>query len=135
MSGDAKTIVLVGHCGPDMFMLKSAIKRAVPEAAREPVNDAQTLETYLNDGALLLVNRVLDGKFDTGGDSESGIELIGSIAGRDGNSPNNQPAMILISNYEESQQEAVAAGAIPGFGKSDLYEQSTTDILRKAAGG
>lgn len=121
---NTRKIVLVGHCGPDMFMLKSAIGRAA-DAPIETVNDAKSLSEYLNDKSVLLVNRVLDGSFAT----NSGIELIAQITKQD-----NPPIAMLISNYEESQAEAVAVGARQGFGKSDLYDQSTTDALRDAVG-
>jgi hypothetical protein len=39
------------------------------------------------------------------------------------------PAM-LVSNYEDAQQEAVAAGAVPGFGKSALYGPLVAERVR-----
>ncbi len=122
---DTRTIVLVGHCGPDMFMLKSAIGRAAADAPIVTVNDSKSLNKYLNSDSVLLVNRELDGSFST----KSGIELIAQITNRD-----NPPIAMLISNYEEAQAEAVGAGAIQGFGKSELYDESTTDALRQAVG-
>ena len=119
-----RTVVLVGHCGPDMFMLKTAVGRALPEATIVAVNDVDALGEYRTPEALLLVNRELDGGFD----SSSGIELIQQVIQQD-----NPPAVMLISNYEDAQQEAIAAGATLGFGKTQLYDQSTTQLLREAA--
>ncbi len=42
---------------------------------------------------------------------------------------------MLISNFQDAQQEAVAAGAFPGFGKSQLYDDSTSERLRDALAG
>ena len=123
---DSKTIVLVGHCGPDMFMLKSAIGRFVPGAPIETVNDAKTLNDYRNPGAVLLVNRELDGEFST----PSGIELIREVCAGD-----DPPAAVLISNFEEAQAQAVEAGASEGFGKSELYDEQTGQILNRLAAG
>lgn len=120
---DTRTIVLVGHCGPDMFMLKSALGRAAADSPIVTVNDTQSLSEYLNGNSVLLVNRELDGSFDV----KSGIELIAQIA--KGQTP---PITMLISNYEDAQAQAIAAGARQGFGKSDLYDQSTSDALRDA---
>ena len=120
---DPRTLVLVGHCGPDMFMLKSALGRATDDAPIVTVNDSKSLDEYLNNESVLLVNRELDGSFDT----TNGIELITQIAKQD-----NPPITMLISNYEESQAEAVAAGARQGFGKSELYDESTIESLRQA---
>ena len=118
-----RTVVLVGHCGPDMFMLKTAVGRALPEATLVSVNDVDALSEYRTPEALLLVNRELDGRFH----SQSGIDLISEIARQ-----TDGPVMILISNFEDAQAQAVAAGARPGFGKSQLYDKSTTDILSGA---
>ncbi|MCH8825164.1 MAG: hypothetical protein IH984_16845 [Planctomycetes bacterium] len=122
---ETRTIVLVGHCGPDMFMLKSAIGRAAADSPIVTVNDSGSLEEYLNNESVLLVNRELDGSFNT----QSGIELIAHITKED-----NPPIAMLISNYEEAQAQAVAAGARQGFGKSELYDESTTEALREAVG-
>ena len=118
-----KTVVLVGHCGPDMFMLKTAVGRALPEATIVFVNDTVALSEYLTSDSLLLVNRELDGGFDR----KSGIDLISQIAKQD-----DPPIGMLISNFADAQAQAVAAGAKPGFGKSQLYDESTTDILSGA---
>ena len=40
--------------------------------------------------------------------------------------------MLLISNYVDAQEEAVAAGASRGFGKSALYDNGTAEALRAA---
>ena len=118
-----KTIVLVGHCGPDMFMLKTAVGRALPEATIVSVNDVKALSEYRTADSLLLVNRELDGSFD----SSSGIELIQQVIQQDG-----PPVTMMISDFEDAQAEAIAAGAKPGFGKSQLYDKSTTVLLTGA---
>ena len=120
-----RTIVLVGHCIPDAFMLKTAVKRAVPGATIKKINSSAKLEPYLRSDAVLLVNRELDGRFD----SAVGIELIERTAQRA-----DPPILVLISNFPEAQQQAVQAGARPGFGKSQLYDPATADLLRDAAG-
>ena len=121
-----RTVVLVGHCGPDMFMLKTAVGRALPEATIVSVNDVDALGEYRTPEALLLVNRELDGRFHT----QSGIDLISEIAQQ-----THVAATMLISDLEDAQSEAVAAGAKPGFGKSQLYDKSTTDLLTGAMQG
>ena len=122
---DTRSVILVGHCMPDKFMLKSAVRRLVPGADIVTVNDAGKLAEHASSQSVLLVNRVLDGQFDT----RSGIELIETLAAAD-----DPPVAILISNHEDAQAQAVAAGARPGFGKSDLYASTTAEILRDAVG-
>ncbi|MFO0841855.1 MAG: response regulator [Gemmataceae bacterium] len=70
---------------------------------------------------LVLVNRVFDA---TG---EGGLDLIRAVkADRE---IRDQPIM-LVSNYPEPQAEAVAAGAVPGFGKDALHDPVTAEKLR-----
>jgi len=104
-------------------MLKTAVGRPIPGASIVFVNDADTLSEYLTSDSLLLVNRELDGQFDT----QSGIDLISEVAQQ-----TDGPVTMLISDLEDAQSQAVAAGAKPGFGKSQLYEESTAEILRES---
>lgn len=107
-------------------MLKSMAGKAAPGRALEMINSMAQLEPVLETAAVLLVNRVLDGKFA----SDSGIELIELISGRDG----RRPPMILVSNLEDAQAQAESAGAMPGFGKSDLYAPTTVERVQAAIG-
>lgn len=123
----SRQIVLVGHCGPDVYRLKTAVNRAVPEAEIVTVDDEQSLDEYRTPDFLWLVNRILDGSFTT----DSGIELIRQI--RSEPAPADAPIAILISDLPGAQEEAIAAGARPGFGKSQILEERTVEILREAA--
>jgi hypothetical protein len=42
--------------------------------------------------------------------------------------------MILVSNYQEAQRDAEAAGALPGFGKRELGTPRVLQVLREAVG-
>lgn len=119
-------VALVGHCGFDSGSLSSFAVEVVPGAEVVRVNDQAALDEVIDPQTLLLVNRVLDGHFDIGG---SGIELIRHIAAQDGAVPT-----MLVSNYEESQREAEAAGALPGFGKSQVGDASTRQRIAEAIG-
>lgn len=119
---EGKTVHLVGHCGPDTFMLKSVIERALPGVGIESVNSHDGLSAALGETSLLMVNRVLDGGFTT----ESGLELIRSVDGT--------PAM-LISNFADAQAEAESAGALPGFGKSEMGSPEANERLVGALKG
>ncbi|UCD74838.1 MAG: hypothetical protein JSV91_13755 [Phycisphaerales bacterium] len=123
MAGD-RSVVLVGHCRPDTRRLEAAVTRALPDAPVHAVNDDASLEPHLSRNPVLLINRVLYGKFA----NDSGIELIRRICG--GEAP---PPCLLISNFEDARAEAVEAGAKAGFGKRQLHEEETARILREAA--
>lgn len=119
-------VLLVGHCGPDAWFLKSSVKRALPGVEIEMVSSMAKVDDELAEADLLLVNRVLDGKFD----SDSGIELIRDLKAREDHSA----ALMLISNYEEAQHDAQAAGAVAGFGKANANSDAAEDLLRRAVG-
>ena len=118
-------VMLVGHCGPDAIMLKTVVQRALPEASVELINDHDALDASLTGDVVLLVNRELDGDFRTG---TGGIDLIRHLTESGATAP-----MLLVSNFEDAQAQAEAAGAMPGFGKSDLYHDDTTQRLKDAA--
>ncbi len=118
-------VLLVGHCGPDSFLLKSVIRRLAPDAQVRFVNDTRTLNDYLHADALVLVNRELDGSFIV----ESGIELIRQLSREI-----SPPRMMLISNFEWAQKQAQEAGALTGFGKASIGTPSTTALLAHVLG-
>jgi len=124
VAGADVDVVLVGHCGPDSFGLKRAVKKHLPGANIKKVNSWNALQPYCRSGAVLLINRVLDGSFEADG----GVELITRIARMD-----DPPAMMLISNYDDAQRKAEAVGAQPGFGKAQLRERLAGQRLRAAA--
>ncbi|MEM9347483.1 MAG: hypothetical protein AAGB26_12775 [Planctomycetota bacterium] len=117
-------IALVGHCGFDSGSLSRFAEDVAPGAEVVRVNDQQSLDRVADSMTLLLVNRVLDGRFDAG---RSGIDLIEAIAGHD----NAGPTM-LISNYEDAQAQAESAGALPGFGKSEIGDLATRQRVSEA---
>lgn len=97
----------------------------VPGADVRFVNDSPAAMRAAADGELLLVNRVLDGDFAT----SSGLELIravtaSGVAGR----------TMLVSNFADAQQEAESAGALPGFGKGQLYSAAMRERIAAAVG-
>ncbi len=120
----AARIALVGHCGPDSWMLKGAVVRAFPVADVVMVNDGASLQAHAEKADLLLVNRQLDGDFDTG----SGLDLIRVLMGL----PNRRAVVMLVSNYADAQAEAVAFGAAAGFGKAKAGSPETAQRMRAA---
>jgi two-component system chemotaxis response regulator CheY len=117
-------IALIGHCGPDSSYLRMAVSRAVKGAQVVAADDSAELDRLLREGVdLLLFNRVLDYGFD---DTE-GVVVIRKLRA-------SHPGlkMMLVSNYPEAQTEALAAGALPGFGKREMSSPRVTDLLRQA---
>ena len=119
-----RRVILVGHCTPDEWMLRSAVKRAVPGAEIAAVTHDDDLAGHTTAEALLLVNRVLDGVFTDGG----GLEMIQRLAAMD-----DAPAMLLVSDIEDAQRQADVHGARPGFGKTAINDALTTERIHAAA--
>lgn len=123
-------IALVGHCGPDSWMLKGVAARAFPGAEVAMVNDAATAQAHAEKADLLLVNRTLDGDFDT----RSGLDLIRVLMAL----PLGRAAIMLVSNHADAQSQAEALGAAPGFGKAkagtpEAAQRMRTAVERRAA--
>ncbi len=112
-------VVLVGHCGPDEWMLRSAISRALPDIELHTVNDQAGLGLHQNPNSLLLINRKLDGDFSVALAADMIPDAVASGA-----------RVMLISNFDDAQDAAVSAGAYRGFGKSDVNATATADLLR-----
>lgn len=124
MTGPSR-VLLVGHCTPDAYALRTAIGGRVDGLAIEMVGDQASLDAKLDGAALLLVNRVLDGDFDVAG----GIDLIKAVRAL----PKSPPA-ILISDLPDAQAAAEQAGALPGFGKRAMYDAESHRRVRSALG-
>lgn len=119
-----KKVALVGHCGPDGGYLRMAITSVQRGIQVSAVDDEQALQHAMKEGAdLFLVNRQLDWGFD----EQEGIAIIRRIRAR---IPHAK--LMLVSNYPEAQAAAVAAGALPGFGKRDIRSAHVTEMLRNA---
>ena len=115
-----QTVISVGQCGYDNSRIRSLI-RSIDSTVeiRETDSHQETMEVLasLGEAALVLVNRVFDM------DGSSGMEFISQLKSKESEFA-NIPVM-LVSNYEKSQAEAIANGAIPGFGKSELQSVET----------
>ena len=120
----SKTIAFIGHCGPDSSFLRLAVSKAVPGAKIVSVDDDAALKDALEAGVdLALFNRVLEFGFD----QSEGVEVIRRLARY---YPSTR--MMMVSNYPETQTAAVAAGALPGFGKRELGSPRVVQLLRDA---
>ena len=122
----AKKVVLVGHCGPDSSFLRMAVSSAERGITVSMADDSQELKAALDGGVdLVLLNRELGWGFDT----SLGIDVMKLVA-------RSYPAtkFMLVSNYPEAQAAAVAAGAVPGFGKREIGQPRVAQLIREALG-
>jgi two-component system, chemotaxis family, chemotaxis protein CheY len=119
-----RTVVLIGHCSADSSYLRIAVNSADRSARTVAADDDATLQRLIADGAdLLLINRVLECGFA----GEDGAALIRRLR-----QDNPGLKMMLISNYPDAQAAAIAAGALPGFGKRELGGPRVGQLLHDA---
>jgi two-component system, chemotaxis family, chemotaxis protein CheY len=119
-----KKVALVGHCGPDSSFLRITVRKAHPEAEVYMVDDDRELTRALGDGVeLLLLNRELSYGFH----DSMGVDLIKRLK-----SQNANIKLMLVSNYADAQAEAIAAGALPGFGKRELGSSRPLSLIHQA---
>ncbi|MBI3465410.1 MAG: response regulator [Planctomycetes bacterium] len=118
-----KRVLDVGQCVPD----HAAIRRLI-----EGRFGAQVVQTHGPDDTisalragqfdLVLINRKLDTDYTDGIDILRAIKSDPDLAG---------VRVMLITNYPEHQQAAIAAGAEEGFGKAQLADPATHERLRR----
>jgi two-component system chemotaxis response regulator CheY len=117
----AKRVLSVGQCAADHGEISRLLRTAFG-ADVTPAHDAAEAIARLRREAfdLVLVNRLFDA------DGDSGLELIRRLGAVGGSKP---PPVMLVSNHDDAQREAIAAGAVPGFGKASLSTTQTATRL------
>jgi CheY-like chemotaxis protein len=122
-----KKVLSVGQCGPDHSGIVAFFERnfgdVAVDTAKLPADTMAKLAGATYD--LVLVNRKLDE------DYSDGLEIIKAIKA--------DPALqatpvMLITNYADHQDTAVAAGALRGFGKLEFNQPETVDRVRAVLG-
>ena len=121
-------VLSVGQCGPDHGAISRFLRKcfsAEVEPAETPDQALGLIRSHPGRYTLVLVNRVCDL------DGELGIDLIRALKA---DAELASLPIMLVSNLPEAQAEAQAAGALPGFGKSELGSARSLDALRVVLG-
>lgn len=124
MNDKQPRVLTVGHCSADHAALAAALASRFDAAVDRAVTAAdahRAMSAKRYD--LALVNRLFDS------DQDDGVAFI-ARARRDGDTVH--PAFMLVSNFDDAQQRAVQAGALPGFGKAALHSDQAVDRLSAA---
>ena len=110
----------VGQCVPDHMSLRNLVESmgASMEKVALPAEALKILQTERYD--LVFVNRKIDA------DYTDGMELVRAMQADE--KLKTIPIM-LISNYDDAQRDAVAAGAIRGFGKNAIATPAARKLL------
>ena len=126
MSGNKPMVLDVGQCGFD----HGNISRMLSDGFNANVKQAGTTEEAFQAVRaghydLVLINRILDA------DGASGLELIQRLQSHE---ETRVTPVVLVSNYTEAQDAAVAMGAKRGFGKDTLTSTATREVLAAILG-
>ena len=108
----AKRVLSVGQCFADHSGITRVLRGLFGAEVVGVDSTREALEQLRQEPfALVLVNRVFDA------DGSSGLDLIRAIKADE---QLRDVPVLLVSNYEDAQAQAVQAGAAPGFGKAAL---------------
>jgi CheY-like chemotaxis protein len=119
----SKRVLDVGNCVPDHAAIRSLLERKFAAEVVQTHAPGDTLaELKSRKFDLVLINRKLDEDYSDGLDILKAIKADPMIA---------QIPVMLITNYEDHQAAAVAAGGEPGFGKLSLNSSQTLERLEK----
>lgn len=119
----AKRVLDVGNCVPDHTAIRTMLESSFGAELVRVHGPEDALEELRKGGFdLVVINRKLDR------DYSDGMDILKAIKADDQLSAT--PVMI-ITNYPEYEEAAVAAGAELGFGKNALYDEQTQARLAK----
>jgi CheY-like chemotaxis protein len=119
-----KKVLSLGQCAADNWSIARLLSDSLGAAVSEADSFEEALLLLRNDTfALVLVNRVLDAN------GASGLDFIKQL--KSDEALRSVPVM-LVSNFDDAQRQAVAKGALLGFGKAALHESGTVERLRSA---
>ena len=117
-----RRVLSVGQCEPDSAALAQFLGRHFRVAIdRAALPDEALGKLRKEHYDLVLVNRKLDADYTDGTNILKAIKQDEALA--------KTPVMI-VSNYPEAQQEAVAMGAEYGFGKLEYSKSEVVDRLK-----
>jgi DNA-binding response OmpR family regulator len=123
----AKRVLSVGQCAADHWSLSRTLRSAFGADVTGADTADEALAALRGGGYdLVLVNRVFDY------DGSSGVAFVRRVKGDE--ALRGVPVM-LVSNYDGAQEEAVAAGAERGFGKAALGQPPMLARVRPFLGG
>ncbi|MEM1224363.1 MAG: response regulator [Planctomycetota bacterium] len=116
-----KTLVDCGNCGPDFNSIRQMVTSHFDATVLQTHGAEDTLELLRQRPVdLVTVNRKLDRDYTDGLDVIRQIKADPQFA---------ELPVMLVTNYDEHQQSAIAEGAIRGFGKLEMDSDATLERL------
>ena len=114
-------VLSVGQCSFDHGSITRTLEHAFDVRVKAAVGKNDALEALRTEAFdLVLVNRILDR------DGSSGLDVIRAMKA---DPELAEVPVMLVSNYGDAQADAVAIGALRGFGKVELRDPATRDRI------
>lgn len=121
MSAKKPQVLDVGQCDFDHETISRMLSEEFGAGAKRAATYEEAVRAVrAGHYDLVLVNRVLDA------DGASGLDLMQRLLS---NEITRTTPTMLVSNYADAQDAAVALGATRGFGKNTLTNPETRDLL------
>lgn len=118
----SKTLLDCGNCGPDFHAIRQMVSSHFGASVVQSHGVEDTLELLRNQSVdLVTVNRKLDRDYSDGLDVAVAIKSDPELE--------SIPVM-LVTNYDEHQEAAMAAGCVRGFGKLAIKDPETRNLLK-----
>ena len=122
-----KNVLDIGNCDPDHNALKRMLTSSYDVNVLRAAQLSDSLEILRQNSVdLILINRKLDIDYSDGMDVLKYLKRDAS---------NKHIPVMIITNYPDYQQSAVADGAEYGFGKLQFAEEKTHAQLSKFLDG
>ena len=126
MAGTVRRVLDVGQCNLDHGNLTSMLTEKFGAGVERASTGQEAVEAIrAGQFDLVMINRILDV------DGASGLDLIAQLKN---NADTATAPTMLVSNFADAQEAAVALGALPGFGKSALTAPETHELLAPLLG-
>lgn len=117
----SRKVLNVGQCDFDHGRIKYILEQQFDvEVVRANSHDEGIKGAQDQSYDLVLVNRLLDL------DGSPGMDVLRSLKSLPATS---EVPVMLVSNYSDAQDAAVAEGAVMGFGKATLDSEETIQLL------
>ena len=122
----SKRVLDVGNCGPDLAAISNFLTSNFDCTVDQAHGAEDTLaKLQANQYDLVTINRKLDQ------DYSDGIEILKAIKA---DAELGSVPVMLITNYPDHQDAAVALGAERGFGKLEYENPETVERLKPILG-
>lgn len=117
-------ILSVGQCGYDHGCISRWLRQEFKAEVTAADTQHQAIDRLKAEPIdLVLINRIGDR------DGVLGTEVIRAIKAEPTLA---QTKVMLVSNHESAQNQAIELGALPGFGKNELGTDTANDLVKAA---